>query len=592
MKTRLLPLLLTALLSTAAGLQAQTAGLYNLSTRGVAGTGGNSMIAGFSIPAGQSKAMLIRAAGPALTPLGVSDVLANPKIEIFDAAGAKWAENDDWSASLAPAFGSAGAFAFPAGSADAALTTTLPPGNYTAVVSGATGTSGVALVEVYDTSGTSNTLYNLSTRGQVGTGSAVLIAGLVVSPGTTPRRLLIRAAGPSLAPFGVTGLLADPKLEVYNSSGVKLAENDNWGAPATSESASVATMSTAFGKAGAFAFDSTAAKDAALLTDLPGGSYTIQVSGVNATTGLALVELYDVSDAGIVITPAGGGTSGGGTGATPTTRTWTNVSYATVSAANTVDIYLPATGNGPFPVIVWIHGGAFKSGSKSMVSSVLPTLTAKGYAVASINYRLSGEAIFPAQIFDVKAAIRFLRANAATYFLKPDKFATWGESAGAGLAALAGTSGEVATLEDLSMGNSAQSSRVQAVVDLFGPINFLTMNSQWALVGIAGQDHDDANSPESLLVGGPIQTRQALCNLYNPETHITPDDPPFFIQHGSADNLIPYLQGRNFQEKLVPVIGADKATFTLINGAGHGGFAFGTASNLDVLTAFLDKYLK
>lgn len=273
-------------------------------------------------------------------------------------------------------------------------------------------------------------------------------------------------------------------------------------------------------------------------------------------------------------------------------RTWSNVVYAAKSSANKLDIYLPATGDGPFPVIVWIHGGAFKMGSKSMVSGVEPYLVGKGYAVVSIDYRLSGEAIFPAQIYDVKAAIRFLKANAATYKLNPEKFATWGESAGAGLASLAGTSGGVASLEDMSMGNSSQNSTVQATVDLFGPIDFLTMNSQWIALGVNGQDHDAASSPESILVGGAIQTKPEMCNMYNPETYITADDPAFYIEHGSADVLIPYLQAETFYNKLVPVIGTDKAKYKLLNGASHADAAFNTTSNLDLLVAFLDKYLK
>jgi len=275
-----------------------------------------------------------------------------------------------------------------------------------------------------------------------------------------------------------------------------------------------------------------------------------------------------------------------------TVTTWTNVSYASVSSANKLDIYLPSTGEGPFPVIVWIHGGAFMMGSKSMVSGVQPYLTGKGFAVVSINYRLSGEALFPAQIYDVKAAIRFIKANAAMYKLNPDKIATWGEAAGAGLASLAGTSGGVAELEDMSMGNSSQNSRVQAVVDLFGPINFLTMDSQWTTLGVSGQSHDAASSPESIFVGGAIQTKQAACNSYNPETYITADDPAFYIEHGSNDVLIPYLQAKNFYDKLVPVIGSENANYKLLSGAGHADAAFSTTSNLSLLVDFLNAHLK
>jgi len=277
----------------------------------------------------------------------------------------------------------------------------------------------------------------------------------------------------------------------------------------------------------------------------------------------------------------------------PTTRAWTNVAYATASSANRLDLYLPADGNGPFPTVVFIHGGGFSGGSRSQGLSTAQYLVTRGYAVATIDYRLSGEAKFPAQIHDVKAAIRYLKANASTYFLRADRFATWGESAGAGLAALAGTSGGVFELEDLSMGSAGADSRVQAVVDLFGPINFLTMNSEWKLLGVTnGQDHDAANSPESQLIGAPIQTRPDLCTLYNPETYISTDDPPFIVQHGSADVLIPYLQGKNFADKLASALGPAQVTWMLMDGAGHGGSAFSSSGNLSLLASFLDRSLK
>lgn len=144
------------------------------------------------------------------------------------------------------------------------------------------------------------------------------------------------------------------------------------------------------------------------------------------------------------------------TPAVVTTRTWTNVTYAARSSANILDIYLPATGNGPFPLVVFIHGGGFFAGSKTSGQAMREFVLARGYAVASIDYRLSGEAKFPAQIHDVKAAIRFLKANATTYAIDKNHVATWGESAGAGLAALAGTSGSVTAVEDLTMGNATE----------------------------------------------------------------------------------------------------------------------------------------
>ena len=279
--------------------------------------------------------------------------------------------------------------------------------------------------------------------------------------------------------------------------------------------------------------------------------------------------------------------------ATVTTRSWSNVIYARASPANVLDITLPPTGNGPFPVVVYIHGGGFSSGSKTQGQPERSYLVAANYAVASIDYRLSGEAKFPAQIFDVKAAIRYLKANATTYALNPSRIATWGTSAGAGLAALAGTSGGVTALEDLSMVNTDETSRVQAFVDLFGPIDFLTMDSQLRSLGVVDTiNHDAASSPESQLIGAAIQTRPDLCAFYNPETYISSDDPPAYVQHGSADTQIPYLQGRNLSDRLATVIGSSKVKWTLISGAGHADPAFNTNNNLALLVAFLDHYLK
>jgi acetyl esterase/lipase len=276
-----------------------------------------------------------------------------------------------------------------------------------------------------------------------------------------------------------------------------------------------------------------------------------------------------------------------------TERTFTAVAYATTSAANVLDLYLPTSGTGPFPVVVFIHGGGFQAGSRNQGFLLAQYLITRGYAVASIDYRLSGEAKFPAQIYDVKAAIRFLRANAVKYALNAAAFATWGESAGAGLAALAGTSGDVHALEDLSQGNSTVSSRVQAAVDLFGPINFLTMDSEFRELGLTGaQVHDSAGSPESRLIGAPVQSRPDLCAMYNPESYISPDDPPFFVQHGSADLGIPYLQGQRFAEKLTAVLGSGRVRWTLFPGAVHSDMVFDTASNWSTLAGFLDTFLR
>ena len=275
-------------------------------------------------------------------------------------------------------------------------------------------------------------------------------------------------------------------------------------------------------------------------------------------------------------------------------RKWLDIAYANASPSQKLDIYLPNEGGGPFAVILSIHGGAFKGGDKAdgQITPMLEGLK-RGYAVVSVNYRLSGEAIFPAQIQDVKAAVRWIRANAAKFKLNPDKIASWGGSAGGHLSAMVGTSGGVKELEDLSQGNSDQSSRVQAVVDWFGPTDFLKMDEQLKESKVNNpQTHCLPDSPESELIGQNIEDAPDLVRVANPETYITKDDPPFFIQHGLIDHLVPYQQSVNLANKLQPVIGKEKVTLELLPGTDHGGPNYQTEQNLNKVFAFLDKYIK
>jgi len=277
------------------------------------------------------------------------------------------------------------------------------------------------------------------------------------------------------------------------------------------------------------------------------------------------------------------------TSETSTTATYSDVAYASSSSSQKLDIYLPS-GDGPFPVVVFIHGGAFLMGDKSMEASNAATLVSKGYAAVSINYRLSGEAKFPAQIQDCKAAIRFLRANATKYKLNPDKIASWGASAGGNLSALLGTSGGVAELEGAELGNSSFSSRVLVSVDWFGPINFLTMDSEASALGFT-INTNAASSPESSLMGAAVQSIPEQVAKANPSTYISSDDAAFFIQVGNADRNIPYTQSANFYNALLPILGS-KVSYELIAGAGHGGSQFSSTDNMNKVIAFLDKYLK
>jgi acetyl esterase/lipase len=237
-----------------------------------------------------------------------------------------------------------------------------------------------------------------------------------------------------------------------------------------------------------------------------------------------------------------------------------------------LDLVLPAGAGAPTPLVIWIHGGGWATGSRLPIPSYVAALCAKGYAVASLDYRLTPVAIWPAQIQDAKGAVRFLRANAATYNLDPDRFAAWGESAGGHLAALLGTSGGIGSttlgnvtvdLEGTTGGNPGVSSRVQAVVDWYGATDFVQMHFYPTTA-----NHDAATSDESVFVGGPIQTRPELGATANPLTYASPDDPPFLLMHGTADQLIPYQQTELLWDALVAQ--GVSATFSPVQGAGHG----------------------
>ena len=278
------------------------------------------------------------------------------------------------------------------------------------------------------------------------------------------------------------------------------------------------------------------------------------------------------------------------------TRKILDLPYASLSPAQKADIHLPENGPAPFPVILAIHGGAFMGGDKAD-GQVTPMLTGllRGYAVVSVNYRMSGEAKFPALVQDVKAVIRWIRANAGTYRLNPAKIAAWGSSAGGYLAAMVGVSEGISVLEDLSLGNPEQSSRVQAVVDWFGPTDFLMMDEQLGAYGLAPDAkhaHNSEFSPESLLMGAQITTIPQQVQAANPERYIRADAPPFLIEHGTRDNLVPCLQSITFAKKLMAILGPDKVTLDLLEGAGHADPRFETPENLQKVFVFLDSWLK
>ena len=269
-----------------------TARLINISTRAQVGTGGNILIPGFVIGGSGTETLLIRGDGPSLTGFGVSGALATPSLSVFDGTGKVLATNTGWGSNSNPAqivstAASVGAFAFTSGSADCALIVSLPAGAYTVHVSGVNNTTGVALAEVYEVAASGTRLINISTRAQVGTGGNIIIAGFVIS-GTGQDQLLVRGDGPALTPFGVSGVLALPSLSVFNNSGTSIASNTGW-----TTSANPALITSTASKVGAFAFPAVS-NDSAQIISLTAGAYTVQISGVNNSTGDALAEVYEV----------------------------------------------------------------------------------------------------------------------------------------------------------------------------------------------------------------------------------------------------------------------------------------------------------
>lgn len=241
-----------------------------------------------------------------------------------------------------------------------------------------------------------------------------------------------------------------------------------------------------------------------------------------------------------------------------------------------LDLFVPKSDK-PVPLVVWVHGGAWITGSKENSSAMM--LLDKGFAVANINYRLSGTDKFPAQIHDCKAAVRFLRANAEKYNIAPDSIGSWGSSAGGHLAALLGTSGGVAELEGDLGKHKATSGKVQAVCDCYGPTDFTKFRPL-----------DKADSPEGKLVGGTLRDKKELVASANPIAHVTKDDPPFLIVHGTKDGTVPIGQSELLDKALRTA--NVSCTFMRIEVGGHDVRVFQSAESRKAIVAFFEKHLK
>jgi acetyl esterase/lipase len=235
----------------------------------------------------------------------------------------------------------------------------------------------------------------------------------------------------------------------------------------------------------------------------------------------------------------------------PGTQVLRDVPYVTGGTARQqLDLYVPASARG-LPLVVWIHGGGWQTGTKA-APPALGLLWHGGYAVASLEYRFSSDAIFPAQIEDTKAAIRWLRAHAVEHGLDPNRIGVWGFSAGGHLAALLGASGETKAFDRGE--NLNVSSRVQAVCDFSGPVDLTKFK-------------ETRDSGLERLLGGPVSQRRALAAQASPLTYVSKTAPPFFIVHGERDDLVPPAQGQLLEQALQKV-GGD-VTFHVCPGAGH-----------------------
>ncbi|HSP35558.1 MAG TPA: alpha/beta hydrolase [Thermoanaerobaculia bacterium] len=250
-----------------------------------------------------------------------------------------------------------------------------------------------------------------------------------------------------------------------------------------------------------------------------------------------------------------------------------------------LDLRVP-DGRGPFPAILYLHSGAWITGDRTG-GPVIRQAT-RGYAVASIDYPLAPQFIWPSQIEVCKAAVRWLRANAARFDLDPNRIGVFGTSAGGHLAAILGTSGDEASLEGLELGNAQFSSRVKAVVDFYGPTDLLLINDQ--KLPCYGLDANSPLMPPSLLIGCPIQQCKDKTATSNPINYITPDDPPFLIMQGTADCLTPYQQSVMLHEAL-RAAGID-STLYLVAGATHSDAIFTSPAYQQIVDAWLDAHLR
>jgi acetyl esterase/lipase len=275
-------------------------------------------------------------------------------------------------------------------------------------------------------------------------------------------------------------------------------------------------------------------------------------------------------------------------------RKYLDVPYGTESKNQCMDIYLPEEGDGPFAVLIHIHGGGFAIGDKrdDHMDAYLKALH-RGMATVSIEYRLSGEAIFPAAVLDVRSAIRYLREHAAEYHLDPEKFVAIGGSAGGNLAAMLAMNIPNGEFPGETVETTGETQPFVALgIDQFGPMNFKTMDEMARANGISHADHDEPFSPESKYLGVAIpEAPEALANSANPATYISDAMSDMLVQHGTVDVLVPYEQSVEFVKQIQEKQGKDKVVFIPIEGANHEDKKFFTDENMKLVFDWIEERL-
>lgn len=271
-----------------------------------------------------------------------------------------------------------------------------------------------------------------------------------------------------------------------------------------------------------------------------------------------------------------------------------DIPYASQSESQKLDLYYPNEGEGPFPTIVYFHGGGFFMRDKlDDQCQAFLYLTRCGFAVASCNYRLTVEAPFPACVYDTKAATRFLRANAEKYHLDPTRFAAAGQSAGGYLSAMLAATGGRPILEDYLQGNPDTSSAVQACIDWFGCTDFAVAQEQLAANGLQSFQFNNADESVEVKFFG-IRGREIPASymaVANPINYVTGQMPPTLAQHGLIDHLVAWQQSKLLVDRIQEVCGENRARLDIVDEADHDDPLFNTDENVEVMRQFLVKAL-